>query len=138
MDEFSISQLAQFSGIKAHTIRIWEQRYNALRPGRTAGNTRYYNNMQLRRLLNIVSLLEVGYKISELAALPDPTLFGMIKYHLIMPQLHGPAEYYISQMISAGLDFNEAHFEKIFSHCLLKYGMKETYVQIIYRVLLRM
>ena len=71
MDQFSISQLAQFSGIKPHTIRMWEQRYNALQPNRTEGNTRYYDNTQLRRLLNIVSLMQGDYKVSELCSMPD-------------------------------------------------------------------
>ena len=66
MNLFTISELQQFSGIKAHTIRVWEQRYAALNPARSEGNTRYYDNSQLRRLLNIVSLMEADYKISEL------------------------------------------------------------------------
>lgn len=50
MNWFSISELQQFSGIKAHTIRVWEQRYNALNSTRSDGNTRYYDNTQLIRL----------------------------------------------------------------------------------------
>ncbi len=57
MDSFSISDLAQYSGIKAHTIRIWEKRYQALKPNRSVGNTRYYDSAQLKRLLNISGLL---------------------------------------------------------------------------------
>jgi DNA-binding transcriptional MerR regulator len=79
MNSFSISQLAQFSGVKAHTIRMWEQRYNALKPNRTEGNTRYYDNEQLRRLLNIVSLAHLDYKVSELCMMPDKKLFKLIE-----------------------------------------------------------
>jgi DNA-binding transcriptional MerR regulator len=75
MNLFSISQLSQFSGIKPHTIRIWEQRYNALKPSRSEGNTRYYDDIQLRRLLNIVSLLNNGHKVSSLCSMPDEVLF---------------------------------------------------------------
>ena len=79
MNSFSISQLAQFSGIKAHTIRIWEQRYNALEPHRSEGNTRYYDSLQLRRLLNIVSLMKTDHKISRLCKMSDQELFDLQK-----------------------------------------------------------
>ena len=79
LDNFSISELQQFSGIKAHTIRMWEQRYDALKPNRSEGNTRYYDGQQLRRLLNIVSLMDGDYKISELCTMPDKKLFDLIR-----------------------------------------------------------
>src|SRR5690625_5551766 len=79
MNNFSISQIAQFSGIKPHTIRIWEQRYDALTPDRSEGNTRYYDGNQLRRLLNIVSLSGEEYKISKMCRMPDERLFDLIR-----------------------------------------------------------
>ena len=82
LDSFTISDISRMSGIKAPTIRIWEQRYNALRPNRSEGNTRYYDGHQLRRLLNIVSLLEKGHKVSELSILPDEQLFDLLKKKL--------------------------------------------------------
>lgn len=138
MNIFSISQLAQLSGIKSHTIRIWEQRYNALQPLRSEGNTRYYDSSQLRRLLNIVSLMDEGYKISELGVLPDEQLFKLITDYQNDSTANEPAEYFISQLIAAGMSYDEAHFEKIFSHCLIKYGMRDTYLKVIYHTLLRM
>ena len=138
MELFSISQLALFSGIKPHTIRIWEQRYGALKPNRSEGNTRYYDNSQLRRLLNIVSLLESDYKVSELCAMPDKKLFQLIKDSL---QEHlGPdeiTEYFISQLIAAGINYDEVYFEKIFSHCLLRHGVRNAYIKVIYPMLVR-
>ncbi|MGI8952150.1 MAG: MerR family transcriptional regulator [Chitinophagaceae bacterium] len=82
MDNFSISQLEQFSGIKAHTIRMWELRYNALHPSRSKGNTRFYNNSQLRRLLNIASLINSEYKVSYLCSLTDEELFEILDRRL--------------------------------------------------------
>lgn len=79
MNLFSISELQQFSGIKAHTIRMWEQRYQALHPTRSEGNTRYYDNSQLKRLLNIVSLMESDYKVSELCSMTDAMLFKLLE-----------------------------------------------------------
>lgn len=136
MNLFSISQLEKFSGIKAHTIRMWEQRYNALKPNRSEGNTRYYDNEQLRRLLNIVSLSNQVYKVSELCTMSDKQLFKLVEELKNEPQ-NETDEYFVSQLIAAGLNYDEFHFDKIFSHCLLRYGMKDTYLKVIYPVLVR-
>ena len=119
MNLFSISDLQQFSGIKAHTIRVWEQRYNGLNPTRSEGNTRYYDNLQLRRLLNIVSLLESDYKISELCSMTDQMLFKLLEQQLKDTDIkEGTNEYFVAQLIAAATCFDEIHFEKIFSNCV--------------------
>jgi len=64
---FSIKDLENLSGIKAHTLRIWEKRYNLLKPDRTDSNIRYYNLTNLQKLLNITHLYQNGYKISKIA-----------------------------------------------------------------------
>ncbi len=138
MNLFSISDLQKFSGIKAHTIRVWEQRYNALSPTRSDGNTRYYDTTQLRRLLNIVSLMESDYKISELCFMTDEMLFKLLEEKQKSILLgEGANEYFISQLIAAATTFDEAHFEKIFSNCLLRLGMRNTYLSVIYPLLNR-
>lgn len=138
MNQFSISQLSQLSGIRAHTIRIWEQRYNALSPHRSEGNTRYYDNSQLRRLLNIVSLMGEGHKVSELCTLSDQELFSRVREFDSLRLPKGPEEYYISQLLSAAMDFDEWYFEKVFGHCLLRLGMKDTYIKILHPLMIRM
>ena len=136
MNNFSISQLQQFSGIKAHTIRIWEQRYNALTPNRSEGNTRYYDDSQLRRLLNIVSLMDTDYKVSELCSMPDEKLFNLIKSRLLSKSAESSStEYFVSQLIAAGMCYDVAAFEKVFSICIEKFGIKNTYVKVIYPLL---
>ena len=67
--DFTIKDLENISGIKAHTIRIWEKRYNLLTPNRTETNIRYYTPDNLQKLLNIVLLNNNNYKISKIAAL---------------------------------------------------------------------
>ncbi len=139
MNNFTISQLQQFSGIKAHTIRIWEQRYNALQPNRSEGNTRYYDNTQLKRLLNIVSLLNNGYKVSELCLMPDEKLFQIIEAQLKNSSGDDKSEeYYISQMIAAGMSFDASLFENLFSVCLQKFDVRNAYIKIIYPMLVRL
>ena len=66
MNAFTIKDLENLSGIKAHTIRIWEQRYNFLKPQRTTTNIRYYTNEELKTILNIALLNKYGYKISHI------------------------------------------------------------------------
>ncbi len=69
MHQFSIQDIAQLSGIKAHTLRIWEQRYEIIKPQRTESNIRWYDNEDLKKILNIALLNEQGLKISKLSAM---------------------------------------------------------------------
>jgi MerR family transcriptional regulator, light-induced transcriptional regulator len=136
MNLFSISQLQQYSGIKAHTIRIWEQRYNALNPTRSEGNTRYYDSTQLRRLLNIVSLMETGYKISQLCSMTDSELFDLLEqYQDDSTRENEKTSYYIMQLIAAGMEMDDVRFGNIFSNCLKGFGVKKTYTDVIYPML---
>ncbi len=136
MNLFSISQLAQYSGIKPHTIRIWEQRYNALQPDRSEKNTRYYNGEQLRRLLNIVSLMETDYKVSELCVMPDDKLSSLVLETKETTE-NEQQEYFVSQLISAGMSYDENRFEELFEQSLSKYGLGEAYTLIIHPMLVR-
>ena len=135
MNQFSISQLAQFSGIKAHTIRIWEQRYKALNPKRSEGNTRYYDGEQLRRLLNIVSLSGTGKKISSLCGMKDEELYRLVEEYTAEAVQQTDFQYFVNQLISAGMTYDEINFHKIFSHCQVRFGLQDTYKKVIYPLL---
>ena len=76
---FSIKDLENLSGIKAHTIRIWEKRYNVLEPMRTESNIRYYDLASLQKLLNITLLHNHGYKISKIAKYPEETIPSLVR-----------------------------------------------------------
>jgi len=76
---FSIKDLENLSGIKAHTIRIWEKRYNLLEPERTETNIRYYNLASLQKLLNVSFLNNNGYKISKIAKLKKENIPLLVK-----------------------------------------------------------
>lgn len=136
MDHFSISELSRLSGVKPFTIRVWEKRYNALNPDRSEGNTRSYNNKQLRRLLNIVSLMEFGYKPSELCAMPDSTLFRLIEQKKVDSRDH-LEDFFISQLIASGFTYDEAHFTNVFAQCLVRYGVRDSYTKVLYPMLQR-
>ena len=74
MNKFTIKDLENLSGIKAHTIRIWEQRYSFLKPQRTTTNIRYYSNEELKTLLNISLLNKYGFKISHINKMSNEEL----------------------------------------------------------------
>lgn len=76
---FSIKDLENLSGIKAHTIRIWEKRYNILQPMRTDTNIRMYSLPSLQKLLNITLLHDYGYKISKIATFTDEKIVEMTR-----------------------------------------------------------
>lgn len=126
---FSISQLSRFSGIKAHTIRAWEARYKALRPRRSEGNTRYYDSVQMNRLILLASLVKAGYKASQVAPLPDH------KLRLLLETAYSAnrqtEDYFVSQLIAAGMSYDTARFEKIFAACLTRYRLKNMYQKIL-------
>ncbi|MBT7687651.1 MAG: MerR family transcriptional regulator, partial [Flavobacteriales bacterium] len=120
MSRYSISDLENLTGIKAHTIRIWEQRYNILTPQRTDSNIRYYNDNQLRHLLNVSTLLDGGWKISKISHLNQKEINQAIDeatQDSSVTDLAITAS--INQLIAAGLEYNEALFEKAFSSALI-------------------
>jgi DNA-binding transcriptional MerR regulator len=136
MGNFSISQLSQFSGVKPHTLRAWEIRYQALKPSRSRGNTRYYDSTQMKRLMVMVSLVRAGYKVSEVAPLPDHKLH-QLQDAVFSTNNNQTESYFISQLISAGMSYDTARFERIFGHCLVRYRLKNMYQLILLPMLER-
>jgi DNA-binding transcriptional MerR regulator len=138
MSVYSISQLEELSGIKAHTIRMWEQRYHLLSPERTESNIRLYNDEQLRKLLNITLLINNGVKISKASAYTDKEISIVID-RMISDQSSEDffAEAIINQLITAGLEFSETNFDKAFTSSILRFGMEGSYTKVIYPMLVR-
>ncbi len=79
VQEFSIKDLEHFTGIKAHTIRAWEQRYGLLSPRRTSTNIRFYSSEDLKRLLNVGLLNQNGHKISRIASMEEREIKAAIR-----------------------------------------------------------
>ena len=136
---FSISDLEHLTGISTHTIRIWERRYNALTPIRSEGNTRLYDDNQLRRLLNIVSLVQSGLKISKACSLNDQEIDKLLGWEIektVSDDLQ--FEYYVNQLLNFGIEYNEKGIDSLLTHCINKYSVPETYKHIIYPLLVRL
>ncbi|EDM36683.1 transcriptional regulator, MerR family protein [Pedobacter sp. BAL39] len=136
---YSISDLEQLSGVQTHTIRMWERRYQALEPMRSPGNTRFYDDAHLRRLLNIVSLSKSGMKISLICALSDHEMDLLLQQEMENTVSADPQyEYYISKLLNLGLAYNELKFSALLSTCVDNHGMGSTYQQVIYPLLVRL
>jgi DNA-binding transcriptional MerR regulator len=129
MAKYSIKELENLSGIKAHTIRIWEKRYNLIKPDRTDTNIRYYCDTELKRLLNVAILNRHGIKISNIAHLTDAELTEKVVSVSSDPS---NAETNIENMVLAMVDMNEARFEKILSRYIMNEGFENAVVKIIF------
>ncbi len=127
--KFSIKDLEKLSGIKAHTVRIWEQRYGILKPERTDTNIRWYNNDELKHLLNITFLYNNGYKISKIAAYKSDEITDEV--NKIINTKINPCEQ-IDGLIISMVEMDEQRFEKIISTNILKNGFTNTIENVIY------
>lgn len=129
MGQYSIKELEQLSGIKAHTIRIWEKRHRIIEPSRTATNIRYYSDKDLKKIINVSLLNTYGIKISKIA---DMSLEDMNKKVLEISELQNDKGVHIDQMVVAMIDMEEDLFEKILNSLILRYGFEQTVTEIIY------
>jgi len=137
MGRYSIKQLEQLSGIKSHTIRIWEQRYNLLVPKRTKTNIRFYDDQQLKKLLNVSVLINNGHKISKLSKLNHDGISALITDKLINTVNDDGIETVINELIISMLDYNEDSFDRLFSDSIMRRGFQDTIVHVIYPFLTR-
>jgi len=128
-DKYFIKDLENITGIKAHTIRIWEQRYNILEPKRTDTAVRYYEEDDLKFMLNVAILNQNGYKISKLAKL---TREEIAKKCLSISETSPEYESQINALTSAMLEFDEREFNKILSINILKMEMENCMIEIIF------
>jgi len=129
MGQYSIRELEQLSGIKAHTIRIWEKRHKIIEPSRTATNIRYYSDLDLKKIINVSLLNTYGIKISKIA---DMSLDDMYKKVLEISELQNDKGVHIDQMVIAMIDMDEELFEKILNNLILRFGFEQTITEIIY------
>jgi DNA-binding transcriptional MerR regulator len=132
MASYSIKDLEKLSGIKSHTLRIWEKRYNILQPKRTATNIRYYTNDDLRRILNIAILNGQGLKISHIASLSESEISEQVMH---VSDAVSEFDDYIDGLLVSMIELNEVKFEKIISSSILKMGFESTIVKVVYPLL---
>jgi DNA-binding transcriptional MerR regulator len=123
--EFSIKDLENLSGIKAHTIRIWEKRYNLLKPKRTDTNIRYYSTESLQKLLNVAYLNKNGYKISKISSLDNTGIAQLVKE--VADKEKTTDNHAINSLKLAMLTFDQRLFSKTFKELIETKTFKEAF-----------
>ncbi|MBK6930590.1 MAG: MerR family transcriptional regulator [Saprospirales bacterium] len=126
---YSIRDLEKLTGIKAHTIRIWEQRYHLVSPARTGTNIRYYTDDDLRHLFNIALLNRYGHKISKLAKMQPVEIAARVAE--IAATNSSPIAQ-VDALTLAMIDLDEQAFDRIFSSYSWEHGFEQTMLQLVY------
>ena len=131
MGQYSIKELEHLTGVKAHTLRIWEQRYKFVKPKRTNTNIRYYTDDDMKKILNISILNKYGLRIGTIAKMDKNAIKENInsisqKNEIFKYELH------INKLATCMLDLDEQGFEKIITTCILQVGLEKTMFAIIY------
>ncbi|WP_199741552.1 MerR family transcriptional regulator [Flavobacterium sp. GSP6] len=124
---FSIKDLENLSGIKAHTIRIWEKRYNILQPMRTDTNIRLYDLVSLQKLLNITLLHDYGYKISKIATYPQEKIPSLVREIISNKTAKSHA---ISEFKMAMMNFDQELFFNTYNWLIAEKSFKEVFHQV--------
>lgn len=134
MNAFTIKDLENLSGIKAHTIRIWEQRYSLLRPQRTETNIRFYSGDQLQKILNVALLNKYGFKISHIDRMTESEMNEKI---LSLSQAEAQQEWVVNELIRHMVHVDMMAFEKVVDGYIRTKGIEKTILQVLFPFLER-
>ncbi len=129
MQRYSIKDLERLSGIKAHTLRIWEKRYAIFSPSRTDTNIRFYSNDDVRKLLNVKTLIDYGSKISKISQLTDEVINQQINQALQQQEAHAA---FVNELMNAMMALDEAKFHQLFDLAVQNLGFYKTILEVIY------
>lgn len=135
MGNYSIKDIEQLSGIKAHTIRIWEQRYKLIEPKRTETNIRYYDDAQLKFVLNVALLLKNGYKISKISDLSEKAFNQEIERVYEQTLLHNTdvqLDLDSNDLVVSMIDMDATKFHRIYENSVKNNGFEKTIIGLIY------
>lgn len=134
MDKFSIRDIELLTGIKAHTIRIWEQRYTLFEPKRKETNHRYYDCEDLKKILRVANLYNRGYKISKIAHMSDSEICELAFHVNQETDLYS---IHVNELLEASMDLDHDKFEKVFNTVLLRLGLEQCILKVIYPFLIK-
>lgn len=134
MNSFTIKDLENLSGIKAHTIRIWEQRYSFLKPQRTDTNIRYYTSEELKTVLNIALLNKYGFKISHIDRMNHDEISNKL---ITLTDTQAQQEKMINDLIGNMIDMEVEKFETVIEKHIRNRGIEKTITQLIFPYLER-
>jgi len=134
MNCFTIKDLENLSGVKAHTIRIWEQRYNFLKPSRTDTNIRYYCNQELKTLLNISLLNRYGFKISHINRMTEQEVKSRV---VALSDREAVQERLVNDLITYMIDLDIECFERVLDGYVRGMGIDKAITRAIFPFLHR-
>jgi DNA-binding transcriptional MerR regulator len=129
MNAFTIKDLENLSGVKAHTIRIWEQRYSFLKPQRTGTNIRYYSNEELKVILNIALLNKFGYKISHIDKMNVEEITKNVES---LSHKEAYQERLVNELITYMIDLEMEAFEQVLDSQIKTKGIETIITEIIF------
>ncbi len=131
---FSIKDLENFSGIKAHTIRIWEKRYRILEPDRTDSNIRTYSETELKKILNVAYLNRNGLKISKIATLSEDELTAKV---MAVSSQDDKKEnsFRAGTVLMSAIRFNEHEFRAVLEPIVFKHGIENAFIMYLHPLL---
>jgi MerR family transcriptional regulator, light-induced transcriptional regulator len=129
MSSYTIKDLEKISGIKAHTIRIWEQRYQFLQPQRTETNIRTYSSDELKTILNVSLLNKYGFKISHIDKMSAEQMEEKI---LSLNQIDAQRERVVNALIKEMVSLNMANFERQMDTYIGQKGIEKTIIEIVF------
>jgi DNA-binding transcriptional MerR regulator len=129
MGQYSIKELEILSGIKAHTLRIWEKRYAIITPKRTSTNIRFYSDDDLKKIINVSLLNNRGLKISKLVQLSEEELAQKV---LELSEQKHDNEIHIDQLITAMIDMEEEAFNAVLEGISQKMGFEAAVLEVLY------
>ncbi len=128
MCTYTIKELEQLSGVKAHTIRVWEQRYNFLKPQRTTTNIRYYCNDELKKLLTVSLLNKYGYKISHLSVMTQEEIDRSVS---LLDEGEAVEERDINELIFAMTAMDMEQLNELWKKQVESAGLEETVLRLL-------
>ena len=129
MNHFTIKDLENLSGIKAHTIRIWEQRYSFIKPNRTSTNIRYYSSKDLCTILNIAMLSRYGYKISHIDRMTAVDITTKVAE---LNSSEAVKDRVVNELIQHMVELDSARFEKLIDKQIAVNGIEKVITKILF------
>lgn len=129
MQAFTIKEIERMSGIKAHTLRMWEKRYELVLPHRKQSQHRWYSNEDLKSILRVAWLYHQGYRISHIASLSDTEKAALIDKQIQSGHYFSEAT---AQLMKASLDVDTERFQLLLQQIILPLGLESATVQVLY------
>ena len=128
-EKYSIRDLEMLSGVKAHTLRIWEKRYGIVKPKRSNTNIRHYNGDDLREILNISLLNKNGFKISAIAGM---SLAERDEHLSTITLLREGSDGSHESLLLSLIELDEARFNQVFMSIIIRLGFEKAFTQVIF------